>query len=313
MNGRPYVFSSQHRLDYDYVDIVDRFNRNRVTADVLATQQPTPLSSAWNGLLGYIGRAPSGVGSKGSFVRGVEDGTVTPVQVPASEEIQRMPVEDNTVIEPVEFTQLPVIDPPEGVFCIYGRPGSGKTVFTSALVDLMLIANQGLFQHVFIFVPGDRPEWKAIERRHSNVTILRKARETNIAAIVKNQKSLYEKGKPNKIMMIFDDQMGQGQGIHNGPLGDLIDRIAASNRQPELNIVFFVLAQHVTFIPPSMRLTARMMAYTQPTDDSLDTIMGCQGIQLDKEMVKAYAQSNQFVVLDCWTSKVYATKSYHLN
>jgi len=80
-----------------------------------------------------------------------------------------------------------------------------------------------------------------------------------------------------------------------------------------LNIVFFVLAQHVSFIPPSMRLTARMMAYTQPTDDSLDAIMGCQGIQLDKDADKADAQSNQFVVIDCWTNNVYATKSYHLN
>ena len=113
-------------------------------------------------------------------------------------------------------------------------------------------------------------------------------------------------------MIILDDQMGQGQGIHTGPIGDLIDRIAASNRQPELNIVFFVLAQHVSFIPPSMRLTARMIAYSQPTDDSLDAILGAQGIQCNKDEIKAYAQANQFVVVDCWTSKVYATKSYHL-
>ena len=238
---------------------------------------------------------------------------IRPVDVPDVNDVTKNDVSDATEIQPISFTDLPMLDPPEGVFCIYGRPGSGKTVFTSAMVDLMLIANQGVFQHVFIFVPGDRPEWLAIKRRHSNVTILKKARDSNIGAIVKNQRALYDKGKPNKIMMILDDQMGQGQGIHNGPMGDLIDRIAASNRQPELNIVFFVLAQHVSFIPPSMRLTARMMAYTQPTDDSLDAIMGCQGIQLDKDAVKAYAQSNQFVVIDCWTNNVYATKSYHLN
>ena len=313
MHGRVNFFPGKRGAAVDYADIIGRYTSSRDASSLGPLEWKSPVSNLWHGMLSSIGRSPSDGGHSGSFIRGAGDGMISPVEVPGVEDVVRTDVSDSTVIEPVSFTDLPMIDPPEGVFCIYGRPGSGKTVFTSAMVDLMLISNQGVFQHVFIFVPGDRPEWLAIKRRHSNVTILKKARDSNIGAIVKNQRSLYEKGKPNKIMMILDDQMGQGQGIHNGPMGDLIDRIAASNRQPELNIVFFVLAQHVSFIPPSMRLTARMMAYTQPTDDSLDAIMGCQGIQLDKDAVKAYAQSNQFVVIDCWTNRVYATKSYHLN
>lgn len=313
MDGRPDLFPSKHRSHDDFVDLVDRFNRDRLDRQYVVAPQPSPVTNLWHGLLGYVGRSPVAEGYTGSVVRGIDDGTVTPVSIPSSTEIQRVQVDDKTVIEPIDFTQLPVLEPPVGVFCIYGRPGSGKTVFTSALVDMMLIANQGLFQHIFIFVPGDRPEWLAIQRRHTGVTIHREATEAIMTAIVKNQRALYERGKPNKIMIILDDQMGQGQGIHHGPLGELINRIAASNRQPELNIVFFVLAQHVSFIPPSMRLTARMMAYTQPSDDSLDMIMASQGIYLDKDEVKAYAQSNQFVVLDCWTLKVYATKSYVLH
>lgn len=269
----------------------------------------SPLSSIWKRVRSHLfpgvsdNRSQDGPGP--GYV-GIED-------VPDASDITKFDVpEEGEPVIPVSFMELPCIYPPEGVFCVYGRPGCGKTVFSSALVDRMLSENPGVFQHTFIFVPGVRAEWQAISKKHKNVTTMTKIRPEILSRIVKNQRDRYTKNLPNKIMMILDDQMGQGQGIHAGPMGDLIDRIAASNRQPELNIVFFVLAQHVSFIPPSMRLTTRMIAYSQPTDDSLDSIFGSQGISCDKDAIKSYAQSNQFVVVDCWTSKLYATKSYHL-
>lgn len=270
---------------------------------------PSPMSFVWEKLKDkFFSRAPH-LRPSGYVARGV--GVID--YIPDVDEIEKHEVsEDGEAVTPVSFMDLPCITPPEGVFCVYGRPGCGKTVFSSALVDRMLSENPGVFQHVYIFVPGVRQEWSAIAAKHKNVTTLAKVRLEILGKIIQNQKERYSRGMPNKIMVILDDQMGQGQGIHNGPLGDLIDRIAASNRQPELNIVFFVLAQHVSFIPPSMRLTTRMIAYSQPTDDSLDAIFGAQGITCNKEEIKSYAQANQFVVVDCWTSKLYATKSYHL-
>lgn len=269
----------------------------------------TPLSSLW-------GRVKDKFFSRASHFRhprGIPRGEGVIDYIPDVNEIEKHEVaEEGESVIPIGFMDLPCISPPEGVFCVYGRPGCGKTVFSSALVDRMLSENPGVFQHVYIFVPGVRREWSAIATKHKNVTTLAKVRPEMLGKIIQNQKDRYSRGMPNKIMVILDDQMGQGQGIHNGPLGDLIDRIAASNRQPELNIVFFVLAQHVSFIPPSMRLTTRMIAYSQPTDDSLDAIFGAQGISCNKEEIKSYAQANQFVVVDCWTSNLYATKSYHL-
>lgn len=270
---------------------------------------PTPISALWEKFRSYVfGRAPVF-----RHTNGVDDGWRCVPDVPDVTDISKYDVpEDGECVTPVGFMDLPVLSPPEGVFLVYGRPGSGKTVFSAACVDRLLTENAGVFQHTFIFVPGVRPEWQAIQRVHKNVTTLTKVRPEMLGRIVQNQKERYLKNQPNKLLVVLDDQMGQGQGIHTGPVGDLIDRIAASNRQPELNIVFFVLAQHVSFIPPSMRLTARMIAYSQPTDDSLESILGSQGIQANREEIKSYAQANQFVVVDCWTSKLYATKSYHL-
>lgn len=269
----------------------------------------TPIESLWRRIKTrfFPGPVTPGHTNDGSLSSGVI------ADVPDVSDISKFEVEENgEPVTPIGFMDLPVFQPPQGVYLVYGRPGCGKTVFSAACVDRLLCENQGLFQHTFIYVPGIRPEWTAISKKHKNVTTLSKVRPEMLGKIIQNQKDRYVKNLPNKIMIILDDQMGQGQGIHAGPIGDLIDRIAASNRQPELNIVFFVLAQHVSFIPPSMRLTARMIAYSQPTDDSLDAILGAQGIQCNKDEIKAYAQANQFVVVDCWTSKVYATKSYHL-
>lgn len=269
----------------------------------------TPIGSLWRRIKTRF--FPGSPGPGPTSVDGFYDGGV--VDIPDASDIAKFDVaEDGEPVTPVGFLDLPVFDPPQGVYLVYGRPGCGKTVFSAACVDRLLSENPGVFQHTFIYVPGVRPEWTAITQKHKNVTTLCKVRPEMLGKIIQNQKERYVKGLPNKIMIVLDDQMGQGQGIHTGPIGDLIDRIAASNRQPELNVVFFVLAQHVSFIPPSMRLTARMIAYSQPTDDSLDAIFGAQGLQCNKDEIKAYAQANQFVVVDCWTSKVYATKSYHL-
>lgn len=270
----------------------------------------SPVERAWSSVKNRIIGSRVGRSLSRLSHRGMYSGIVS--EAPAADEMVRYSVpEGGRGVTPVGFMDLPVFEPPQGVYLVYGRPGCGKTVFSAACVDRLMSENPGVFQHIFIFVPGDRPEWDAIKTKYGNVTMIKKVTAAALSRIVRAQKDRYHTGKENKIMIILDDQMGQGQGIHDGPLGDLIDRIAASNRQPELNIVFFVLAQHVSFIPPSMRLTARMVAYSQPTEDSLSAILGTQGIECNKEEIKSYAQANQFVVFDCWSDGIFVTKSYH--
>lgn len=312
MNGFPEWAFNDRDFGERFVHLSDRVSCDNRFRDSLNHEPESPVQSIWRSLSSRRRRALSSQGSSFRDVDGNVDGDGNVIEAPDVHDIVMHEADNSPSITPVGFMDLPVFKPPEGVYCIYGRPGSGKTVFASALVDHMLITNPGLFSHVYVFVPGDRPEWLALKRRHTHVTILRRFRDEIVSLIVRNQRARYQKGKNNKIIIILDDQMGQGQGIHTGPIGDLIDRIAASNRQPELNIVFFVLAQHVTFIPPSMRVTTRMMAYTQPSEESLSTISACQGFKVDKAMVNAYAQANQFVVFDFWANRAYATKSYHI-
>lgn len=214
------------------------------------------------------------------------------------------------VPEQKELFQLPFFKDEKsslGVTMVYGPPHSGKTTLVAAMVRKLMETID--YYAIVIFCPGGRDEWDEISQMDpAKVVWVNSNEEHAMMTIVKNQRERVERRLPNKLLMIWDDQVGTTQ-MHDGILKTACSKFAACGRQKENNLTWFCCAQSPNFANPTVRQSARMVMFSQLGDYALDYVLEASQVFVSKEICFSLAFNYQFIVLDDRSHKAFIVKA----
>ena len=194
-----------------------------------------------------------------------------------------------------------------GVVVVYGPPRCGKTTIVSRMADRLMSMIE--FDTIAIFCPGTRGEWKDLEKRAPEKTLyVMEHEDFAMRTIVRNQVELAKKKLPNKLLMIWDDQVGT-TSMHKGSLEKICKKFAACGRQEENNVCWFVCAQSPSFCNPTVRQSARLIMFSQCGPSAVELILDSSQVHVSEDDAFSIAFEHQFVVLDNVSHRAYVVKT----
>jgi hypothetical protein len=208
-----------------------------------------------------------------------------------------------------DLYSLPFFPTMEGVIPIYGPPHSGKTVIAKEIVNSLISRND--YWMIVVFCPSTRPEWVQVSQDHrvsKKFLFVHKDEDIWLDTIIENQEARHKNGMPNKLLMVWDDQLG-GVDMLTQPFISLCRTLGCRARQPEINCTWIVLTQLPTFCSPAVRTNARCVFFSNCPELSLDHILTASLQNVDRVKILTVAHSFQFVCFDTRENKIYVTKA----
>lgn len=223
-----------------------------------------------------------------------------------------VPLGSNTDIdvEPIDLLALPALDDLTGIVPVYAPPRRGKTTIASILVLDALKRRKWVM--VYIFCPEPRPEWElvraACEARSIQFVYVKDNEDISLEVLMELQHEAYTKKQKNDCLLVWDDQMGT-VNMNAPPFNTICTKLAARARQPEMNIVWFILAQYPIALSPSVRCTSRLVFFAGTSAQSAALIFDSLAQQIDLEKVLQYDTDHQFICFDTIDRRLFVTKA----
>lgn len=129
--------------------------------------------------------------------------------------------------------------------------------------------------------------------------------------IIQDNFERYQKGESNLLSVIVDDGMG-ALNMRNKEGKKIMERIGASTRHREINIIFHLCCQNVKYPPPEIRDNAHFLFMGKSSGAQVNKAVDMQDTYDNnrlKSVVGKHTKNYQFVMFDKLKSRVCVTKA----
>lgn len=129
--------------------------------------------------------------------------------------------------------------------------------------------------------------------------------------IIQDNFERYQKGEPNLLTVIVDDGMG-ALNMRNKEGKKIMERIGASTRHKEINIIFHLCCQNVKYPPPEIRDNAHFLFMGKSSGAQVNKAVDMQDTYDNnrlRSVVGKYTKNYNFVMFDKLKSRVCVTKA----